>query len=99
MGLHLTETVDHIDGDGLNCRRSNLRDATPRQNVWNSRLAKTNTSGYKGVSFDRRRGRWHAYIIAAHKQNDLGHFDSAEEAAAAVVKARAKLHGEFARFA
>lgn len=44
-----TTDIDHVDGDGLNNQRANLRHATKPQNQWNSRLRKDNTSGFKGV--------------------------------------------------
>src|SRR6516164_8836657 len=53
---------DHIDGDGLNNRRVNLRPASLRQNVHNSRMPTTNTSGFKGVFKPKGRQRWDARI-------------------------------------
>lgn len=90
--------VDHIDGDGLNNRRSNLRIATKAQNAFNSKRHKDNASGFKGVSFHRARGRWTAWIRAGGESKYLGLFDTPEEAHAAYCFAARKIHGQFARF-
>ena len=89
--------VDHMDTDGLNNRRGNLRLATRHQNGQNSRLSRRNTSGFKGVSWDRQRNKWRAKIKFGDKQSHLGLFDSAEGAHAAYCEASARLHGEFGR--
>jgi hypothetical protein len=89
--------VDHIDGDGLNNRRSNLRYATVAENRRNSRAAKRNKSGFKGVRASPT-GRWWAAITWDGKRQHLGTFDTAEEAAEAYRDAAKRLHGEFARF-
>lgn len=89
--------VDHIDGDGLNNRRSNLRIATPIQNAQNRRTGIDNTSGVKGVSFDAGRGKWRAHIQSSGRTYRLGRFDRIEDAAAAYAEASARLHGEFGR--
>ena len=86
---------DHIDGDGLNNRRSNLRVATRAQNNINRRIRSTNRSGIKGVSLDRRSGKWVAQIGLNGKNFRLGKFDTKEEAADAYAKASAEMHKEF----
>lgn len=94
LGATPVQRVDHRDGNGLNCRRSNLRIATVAQNGMNMRLPKHNTSGYKGV---RKRGiRWQAYIKLDQRQLCLGRFDSAVEAAIAYNIRASELFGEFA---
>lgn len=95
--LLLTEFVDHIDGNGLNNRRSNLRLVTNAQNQQNSRMRIDNASGYKGVSLDVRRGRWRACIRIDRKNLHLGMFDTPELAHEAYCEAAIKYHGEFAR--
>ena len=91
--------VDHIDCDGLNNRRSNLRAATRAQNMHNMRTPKRNTSGFKGVGFDRLSGQWRAYIKINGKQHHLGCFTTPEDAHEAYVTASDRLHGEFGRIA
>lgn len=89
--------VDHIDGNGINNTRDNLRPATNQQNLFNQRLRSTNTSGYKGVCRDKHQRRWTAYIMVDRKKKHLGTFDDIEEAARAYDAACLSLHGEFAR--
>ena len=88
--------VDHIDGDGLNNRRANLRIATNGQNQANQRLRLNNTSGFKGVSWVPRRQRWHAYINKEGRRSHLGYFTDLEDARAAYAAASVALHGAFA---
>ena len=94
--------IDHADGTGLNNRRrgdnSNLREATRQQNQFNQRRAKNNTSGFKGVSPDKRRRKWQATISIEGKNRFLGRFDSPEAAAAAYREASSCAYAEFARF-
>lgn len=87
--------VDHVDWNGLNNRRNNLRAATTSQNQYNQRLAKHNTSGFKGVSWNKRREKWRAQIRAGGTRLDLGLFPTREDAHAAYAKASAELHGQF----
>lgn len=76
--------IDHINGDRADNRMANLREATHEINSRNLRLFVTNTSGVAGVSFDKQRGKWHAYIgVGDNARKTLGHFASKEEAAAA----------------
>ena len=91
--------VDHIDGDGLNNRRSNLRLASRAQNQKNKGRPINNSSGVKGVTWCAKRGKWQAQISDANKHYNLGRFDKIEDAAAAYAAASAKFHGEFGRVA
>jgi hypothetical protein len=91
--------TDHIDGDGLNNRRSNLRIATTSENQRNRGLSANNTSGFKGVTWDKSAAKWKAQIKLNYVQKSLGNFDTPEAAHAAYVAASEKMHGEFARAA
>jgi hypothetical protein len=88
--------VDHKDGNGLNNQKSNLRDATPGQNRANAGLSSTNTSGYRGVAWHRRIGKWRAVLQGACYQH-LGYFDSKDAAARAYDAAALRTFGDFAR--
>ena len=92
------ELVDHIDGNGLNNQRSNLRRATHAENNANTCKSINNTSGFKGVSFDVLSGKWKAYIRINSKQKTLGRFQTREEAYEAYCKAALVARGKFARF-
>ncbi len=89
--------VDHIDGDSLNNRRTNLRGATNQQNVFNQPRPVTNTSGAKGVAWSKSKDRWRAYVTLNQKQHHVGYFTEFSDAEAAVKAARRRLHGEYAR--
>lgn len=90
--------VDHINGDGLDNRKSNLRFVTNSQNAQNRRLQSTkNTSGYKGVSFRKRTGRWEASIKLNQKQKWLGSFTSPLAAARSYDEAAKQLFGDYGR--
>lgn len=91
--------VDHIDGDGLNNRRNNLRAVTAEQNARNQRVKPKNKSGFKGVSWSKRDAKWRAFIRASGMHLGLGSYDTPEAAHAAYCKASAELHGEFGRTA
>ena len=91
--LHLV--CDHINHDGLDNRRANLRNCTIRQNNVNSRAAAASTSKYKGVSWNRRRSKWVAYIKKDGRQRYLGSFTDQTQAAKAYDDAAKKLPGRF----
>lgn len=89
--------VDHIDSNGLNNRRNNLRIATRSQNCQNSKIPTRNTSGYKGVSWNTRDEKWRSAIVVNKKLIFLGNFDCKHDAYLAYCEASNKYHGEFGR--
>lgn len=89
--------IDHIDGNGLNNQRSNLRIATHSQNLANKGPQENNTSGYKGVSWDKEKQKWRAQIQYRGVISFLGYFDSEIKAAITYDYAALRLFGEFAR--
>jgi hypothetical protein len=93
---YLPKTIDHINGDKLDNRIENLRAATVGQNQHNRKTNANNTSGYKGVSWNKRMKKWAARITLERKSIHLGYFANVEEAAEVVRKAREELHGSFA---
>jgi hypothetical protein len=88
--------IDHVDRDKLNNTRENLRLCTQQQNSWNSSIKSTNTSGYKGVSYNKRLRKFESYIVYSGKRKVLGNFNSAEEASVAYNKAAESFFGEYA---
>ena len=87
---------DHIDRDGLNNRRSNLRPDPNGHNQANRGRQKNNTSGYKGVSWKNGKGKWVAQIQVDGKRRHLGYFEDPIEAAKAYDRAALQHQGEFA---
>lgn len=75
--------VDHRDGDGLNNRRKNLREIRHAMNLKNGSMSRRNTSGYRGVSFDRARGKWIVVTSINGKVLTLGRFKTPVAAAMA----------------
>ena len=76
--------VDHINHNGLDNRRANLRLVTIEQNSWNKRKQRGNcTSKYKGVSWHKMSRRWHARIVYKQKWISIGYFDDEQSAAKA----------------
>lgn len=95
-----TPYVDHKNGVSLDNRRScNLREATYSQNSSNCRKSVANTSGFKGVSWNKQKLKWRAFIQVNHKGIHLGYFSSPEEAHRAYIAAGDKYHGDFSRVA
>jgi AP2 domain/HNH endonuclease len=91
------QQVDHVNGDGLDNRRSNLRLCLHRQNQFNQRKQRRKTSSaFKGVRFCKQTGRW-AAVIKIHGRNVwLRRHDTERDAALAYNAAAKRLFGEFA---
>lgn len=87
--------VDHVNGNGLNNTRSNLRLATVSQNARNRRKHRPTSSRYKGVA-RRRNGNWRAMIFVGGKNRYLGDFKAERDAALAYNLAAFEHYGEFA---
>jgi hypothetical protein len=97
MGAQSGETVDHIDGNGLNNSRENLRFVVPSQNNLNQRAREDNTSGHKGISWCPDREKYQVYINVDRKRKSLGRYRTLEEAIYVRDQAAKKHYGEFAR--
>ncbi len=93
--MGLKGQIDHEDTDPFNNREKNLREATNQQNSANSRIAKNNTTGFKGVCYYKRDNNYQASIMVNRKKIHLGYFDTAEEAHEAYCEAGRKYFGEF----
>ena len=83
--------VDHIDMDGMNNRKINLRACSRAQNNQNLGVRRNNKSGYRGVSWCKKTGKWRAYVSLNGKQKIVGYFDTAEHAGSAVKSVRTEL--------
>lgn len=74
--------IDHIDGNPLNNKLDNLRDVESRENQLNCKLGSNNTSGHKGVNYDKERENWYSCIYDNGKYVYLGAFKNYDEAVA-----------------
>ena len=98
MNAEVGIIVDHIDGDGLNCCKENLRFATHAQNRSNhASLNLNNVSGYCGVSWKKDKNKWHAYLTKKGVKKFLGYFSTKEEAAKAYNEAALQEFGKYAK--
>ncbi len=88
--------TDHINGNGLDNQRANLRSCNQSQNNANRHIPQTKTSPHKGVHFDAITGRYRAEITKEGRRYRLGRFPTADEAAAAYQAKAVELFGDFA---
>jgi hypothetical protein len=88
--------VDHVDHDGLNNQRSNLRTATQSQNIAHMLNREKGSSRFLGVYWNKRINRWISEITKDYRKIHLGTFKNEIEAAKAYNEAAVRLHGEFA---
>lgn len=96
MNAKKGQEVDHIDGDGLNNRRSNLRFCTKAQNQMN-RAVSIGSSVYKGVYLSTKKDKWRACVRFNRKVTHLGYFATQKAAALAYDEKARELFGDFAR--
>jgi hypothetical protein len=97
MGAKKGEIVDHIDGNGLNNRKSNLRIVTFTENAINHRIRSDNTSSVTGVRLRKDTNRWYAFISVNNKETFLGSFIKFEDAVEARRNAEKEHYGDFIR--
>lgn len=96
--LEKGQFCDHIHGNKMDNRRSELRVVTRAQNQYNQKRQRNNTSGFKGVSFHKASSMWRAVIAVNGKPLHIGSFTTPEKAHEAYCEAARKHYGEFARF-
>jgi len=96
MRVESGKVVDHINRNGLDNRRSNLRICTQQQNSLNSSMKKNNRSGYKDIWWDRGREKWFVQVMFRGKKYSVGRFNDLQDALLARDSCIQELHGEFA---
>lgn len=102
LGAKENEFVDHINGNGFDNRRENLRLCTMQQNSCNQKRRSDNKSGYRGViemvgeAHKKRKKKWLSYITHNGKRVYGGYFHTKEEAAEKFNEMAVRYHGEFA---
>jgi hypothetical protein len=90
------EVVDHINHNKFDNRLANLRVCSQKDNSRNQKIRMNNTTGYKGVSFYKKRGLYSAYICPDGTKKHLGYFKTAKEAADRYNEEASRIYGEFA---
>lgn len=88
--------TDHINRNGLDNRRINLRTSTHQENCFSPKLSKLNTSGSRGVYFEKFTNKWKAQAMINGRNITLGRFESKLEATFIALKKRKELYGQFA---
>ena len=88
--------VDHINHNGLDNRKCNLRICTNQENICNCEIPKNNKSGCKGVYWAKDKHKWTVQVTVNNKTIYIGRYDNLEEAIMARKEASKKYYGEFA---
>ena len=94
---YMPNVIDHINGNKKDNRLCNLREASSKQNSQNSKKPSNNTSGIKGISFDKYHNKWRAELYANGKRVFIKYFNAFDDAITAIKEARIIHHGDFAR--
>lgn len=97
MNPPIGSCADHIDHNGLNNRRSNLRITTTRENSWNTNKHKNCTSKFKGVAWNREKSKWQVRICINGKEKHLGWFHNEIEGANLYDFVAIQFFGPFAK--
>lgn len=97
VGRWPVDRLDHRNTIRDDNRPLNLREATNAKNLCNRGANKNNTSGVKGVCWDKQREKWVSQIMVAGKTINLGRHDDLDLAALVYAEAARKYHGEFSR--
>lgn len=84
--------LDHRNGKTTDNRLRNLREATRGENNQNRRLQSNSTTGYVGVSWSKQQGKFRARIVWRGHETHLGFYDRAEDAAAAYIAGKRRIH-------
>jgi hypothetical protein len=95
---YLPECVDHIDGDKTNNKIENLRAATKEENCHNQKIRSTNTSGCKGVSWNRIQKKWQVALCKNYKSIYFGLYEDLELASLVAMEATQLIHGRFSAY-
>ncbi|MGY6156645.1 HNH endonuclease [Paraburkholderia graminis] len=95
-GAFPLQYVDHINGEKLDNRWCNLRNASHAENMCNRRVSKNNSTGYRGVYLNKDTQKYSAYVNVDGHRHQLGKFDTAQEAGEVAALARKKYHGAYA---
>lgn len=91
------KVVDHVNGDTLDDRKSNLRVCSQRENLFNRKLNKNNHSGYKGVFWSGKHNKWLSQLQTNHKVYYLGLYSDKVKAAEAYDRKAIEFFGEYAK--
>ena len=89
--------IDHANGNKLDNRKSNLRICTAEENAFNNKTYETNKSGYPGIDWHKKAGKWRARIQVQGRQIHLGLFESLDEAIQVRRQAEIDYFGEYRR--
>lgn len=92
---YIPQLIDHIDGNRLNNKISNLREATYAENAYNSKIRSDNKSGVRCVSWDKARKSWEVRIKIDGKLKHFGNYKDLDEAAKVAEKVRKEHHTSF----
>jgi hypothetical protein len=94
----IEKQIDHINSNGLDCRKCNMRLCNHSQNKMNEGLRSSNTSGFKGVSWNKARQKWTSQIKINYKNIHIGYYDEIKDAGQSYREAATKYFGDFANF-
>ena len=93
---YLPKFLDHKDCDRLNNRIGNLRECTSSENSQNRKISENNSSGVKGVYWEKKRNKWRAQVCIKGAHYHLGRFNNIEDAKQALIIKRLEIHKGFA---